>query len=327
MKFNTLGGTGLKVSKIGFGAGHLDRAFLNGSDKEVNHFLNGLLDLGINFIDTAGCYGPSEELIGRHLANKLNSFVVSSKTGHGQPGVTDWTGEAVTKGIESSLRRLNVESIDIMHLHSCDLEVLKRGEVIEAMLENKKVGKVKFIAYSGQNEALEFAITSRQFDVIQTSDNLIDQHSKLNFIKNAKALNLGIIGKRPLANFIWKYNSEPESFDLKTYWNRLKQVQHMLEPSIAFESMIYKYLQRSDWVDTYIIGTSSYKNLIYNLEKLEEIGNSNLNTSLNVNASESSCGETFKNLTCDHIDELGLVTEKLLKIEGLAGSPYWQGII
>ena len=72
---------------------------------------------------------------------------------------------------------MQTDYLDIVHLHSCELNILKLGEVIEALEKAKEQGKVKCIAYSGENEELNFAVNSNRFDGIQTSVNICDQRN------------------------------------------------------------------------------------------------------------------------------------------------------
>ena len=131
MKLRTLGKSGIKVSVLGFGAGHIGG--YNLSELEVSHLLNSVVDLGINLFDTARAYGLSEERLGKHLCHRRNEVIISTKVGYGINGVADWSFDSIRLGIEEALVKLKTDYIDIVHLHSCSLEVLNRGEVIDAL--------------------------------------------------------------------------------------------------------------------------------------------------------------------------------------------------
>jgi len=164
---NDFGRTGLKVAPLGFGAMHLNDGRV--TETEAEHLLNAVLDLGVNLIDTARGYGLSEERIGRHLAHRRQEFLISTKVGYGIPGVPDWTGPCITAGVEAALTRLRRERLDIVHLHSCPLATLERGEVIDALEACARAGKVGVVAYSGDNAELDFAVSSGRFGSVQTS--------------------------------------------------------------------------------------------------------------------------------------------------------------
>ena len=126
-----LGRTGVEVSPLGFGAGPVGNPAL--SEAEAEALLHGVLDAGINLLDTAPSYGSSEERIGRVLAGRRGDCVLSTKCGYGVPGVEDWTGPCITQGIERALARLRTDVLDIVHLHSCPVEVLERPGVVDAL--------------------------------------------------------------------------------------------------------------------------------------------------------------------------------------------------
>jgi uncharacterized protein len=95
MKKRVLGRTGWKISVVGFGAIKLP----NLSQKECDFLLNRAIDLGINFVDTADCYGDSEEKIGRALNRRRKEFYLSTK-------VDERDGSGVMKKLERCLQRL-----------------------------------------------------------------------------------------------------------------------------------------------------------------------------------------------------------------------------
>ena len=146
------GKTGLQVTALGFGAGHVGGHDLD--EHQAGTLLNAVLDLGVNLIDTARGYGLSEERIGRHLAHRRDDFVLSTKGGYGVDGVPDWTGEVVRQGIEQALRTMRTDRVDIFHLHSCPLETLQREDILTALEDAKRQGQVRAVAYSGENAAL-----------------------------------------------------------------------------------------------------------------------------------------------------------------------------
>ncbi len=195
------GGTGLRVPPLGFGAGPVGDGALE--ESEAGNLLNGALDLGLTFIDTAPGYGLSEERIGRHLAHRRSGFVLSTKLGYAVPGVPDWTGECITRGVDLALSRLRTDVLDVAHLHSCPLATLLHSDVLAALGAAVAAGKVRVAAYSGENEALEWAVASRAFGSVQASVNVCDQASLSRSIADAAARGLGVVAKRPLANTPW----------------------------------------------------------------------------------------------------------------------------
>ncbi len=208
----------MNVSLLGLGAGQIGDERLD--DAQVGHLLNVALDVGIRLIDTAPSYGISEARIGRHLAHRRNEFVLSTKFGYGIDGVADWSGECITRGIERALQRLQTDHIDIAFLHSCELHVLQRGEVIDALERARQAGKIGCAGYSGENEALHFALASGRFQAIETSLNLCDQKGIDAVVPQARAAGIGVIAKRPVANTPWRYQERPTGHYVDEYWQR-----------------------------------------------------------------------------------------------------------
>ncbi len=259
------GTTGLHVTRLGFGAGQIGGPEL--SEDDAARLLHCALDLGITLIDTARGYGLSEERIGRHLADRRASFVLSSKGGYGVDGVPDWTAEVVTRGIDDALGRLRTDVIDVFHLHSCPREVLERGEVIGALQRARDAGKIRVCAYSGENDALQWAVTSGAFASVQCSVNICDQRSLDGAVAQASALGLGVVAKRPLANFVWRFSERPVGDYAETYWGRLRAMQaaglgHDEPPfGIAWPDLALRFSAFAPGVSSAIVGTRNISHL------------------------------------------------------------------
>jgi aryl-alcohol dehydrogenase-like predicted oxidoreductase len=216
------GRTGLSVSALGLGAGEIGDAALD--EHEVEALLRAAVDCGITLIDTARSYGLSEARIGRFLAPVRDQVVLSTKVGYGVAGVPDWTGECVRLGIDQALERLATDRIDIVHLHSCPTDVLERGDVVTALHDARRAGKLRSAAYSGDNEALAWAVASGQFDSLQLSFNVCDQRAAT-VIERAHAAGLGVIAKRPLANAPWRFADRPVGHEAELYWMRWRALE------------------------------------------------------------------------------------------------------
>ncbi|AFS69766.1 aldo/keto reductase [Exiguobacterium antarcticum] len=203
MELRSFGQTDIKVSPLGFGAGHIGSEAL--SDQEASYVLHQALDLGIRLFDTARGYGLSEKRIGHFLKQHRHDVVLSTKVGYDVPGADDWTFQAVAGGIDQALLTMQTDYIDIVHLHSCSKEILAQDDVIEALERAKQAGKVRLIAYSGDRDDLDYAITTGRFDSFQTSVNLYDQRVLADAVPEIHRQQKGIIAKRPLANAPWRF--------------------------------------------------------------------------------------------------------------------------
>ncbi|HLO68285.1 MAG TPA: aldo/keto reductase, partial [Holophaga sp.] len=198
------GRTGLRVSRLAFGAGPI--GYLGADPGQAATVLDLLLDRGVNVIDTAAGYLGSEELIGQAVGHRRDQFVLLSKCGKRLPDVDgeDWSPDVVTRTVDRSLKRLRTDHLDVMLLHTCPLEVLERGEALEALLRAKAAGKIRFAGYSGDNAAAVHAAGLPGVDVLMCSLNLVDQANLESAVPAASRAGLGIIVKRTVANAAWK---------------------------------------------------------------------------------------------------------------------------
>src|SRR6266498_4356456 len=129
------------------------RFFLALAQYTPERLLNTALDDGLNVIDTAECYGLSEEFIGRTVSHRRHEYYLFTKCGHAAGlEFPDWHPRLLEKSIERSLRRLRTDYLDLIQLHSCSQDVLRRGDVISVLQHARQAGKVRYLGYSGDNQ-------------------------------------------------------------------------------------------------------------------------------------------------------------------------------
>ncbi|WP_043432152.1 aldo/keto reductase [Cystobacter fuscus] len=262
-----LGAQGPHVSALGFGAGPVGSPEL--SEEAAHALLHGVLDAGITLLDTAPSYGQSEERIGRALQGRRHEFVLSTKCGYGVPGVEDWTGPCITQGIEQALRRLRTDFIDVVHFHSCPVEVLERPGVVDALQAAVQRGQVRVAAYSGDNEALAWALRSGAFGSVQLSLNLFDQRALDTALPLARERGIGVIAKRPLGNAPWRFPQRPGAHDIATYWDRMHALG--LDPQgLDWNEFALRFTAFTPGVVSCIVGTTRLEHLQHNLRALEQ---------------------------------------------------------
>ncbi|UFS72553.1 aldo/keto reductase [Geomonas sp. RF6] len=180
MPYRTLGRTGEKVSVIGLGGFHIGK---QEDEKESIRIIRTAIDSGINFMDNCWDYnnGASEERMGKALEGARQKVFLMSKI-DGRDKAT------AAKQIEESLRRLRTDRIDLMQLHEVirdsDAEkAFRPGGAMEALLEAKKAGKVRYIGFTGHKspaihlKMLETAFSHGfTFDTVQLPLNVMDAH-------------------------------------------------------------------------------------------------------------------------------------------------------
>lgn len=263
MQTRAFGATGLVVPVLGFGAMQAgDPAF---EEREAGRLLNAVLDAGLTLIDTARAYGLSEERIGRHLAHRRDEFVLSTKVGYGVPGVPDWTAECIRRGIEAARDRLRTDVIDVVHLHSCGADVLRRVEVSDALGECVAKGQVRVAAYSGDDEALRVALESGAFASAQASVNLCDQQA-LPRLRAARAAGIGTLAKRSLAGHPWAAADEPADPPHAEYHRRFRRLRTLLpDCGDDWPATALRFVAFAEGVDCVIVGGTNARHVERNV--------------------------------------------------------------
>ncbi len=273
METRKFGNTGLEVSLLGAGLAEIGNRLTLAEEAQAGAVLNAALDGGINFLDTSACYGISEELIGRTIAHRRSEYILATKCGHVAGGYQGepWTAPTITDSIERSLKRMKTDHLDLVQLHSCGVDILEKGEVIEALLAAKKAGKTRFVGYSGDNEAAAWAIDSGLFDTLQTSFNLVDQRARTRLFPQAKAKGMGIIVKRPIANGAWGAAKSPSGY-ADRYFERAQAMAAQGPLPQAPENRIVLALGFTlahDEIETVIVGTQNPDHMRANLQWME----------------------------------------------------------
>jgi aryl-alcohol dehydrogenase-like predicted oxidoreductase len=220
------GSTDMDVTVLGFGGAEIGYGGVE--QAIVDKLLNAALDAGLNVVDTAECYAESEVQIANAIGHRRKEFFLFTKCGHWTEAGrgADWSKDGLTRSIERSLKRLKTDVVDLVQLHSCSLEELKKGECIDALEAAKKAGKTRYIGYSGDSLAARWAVESGRFDSLQTSVNIADQECIELTLPLARDKKMGVIAKRPIANAAWRYDEHPSDGYHVEYWNRLQVLKY-----------------------------------------------------------------------------------------------------
>jgi L-galactose dehydrogenase/L-glyceraldehyde 3-phosphate reductase len=223
MEMRQLGRTGLPVSLLTFGCGAVGGLMTKGDPKDQERAVARAVELGINHFDTAPQYGngASEENLGRILASLKPNVIVSTKV-RIAPADRQRIGAAIASSIETSLKRLRRDSVDLFQLHNplamqaegeklTPEEVL--GEVVPAFERLRSAGKTRFLGFTaiGDTPALQRLIDSRGFDAAQVPYNALNPSAGAalpprypaqdygRLLERAQAGGVGTIGIRVLA--------------------------------------------------------------------------------------------------------------------------------
>jgi aryl-alcohol dehydrogenase-like predicted oxidoreductase len=204
MQYRLLGRSGIRVSAIGFGAWQLNNPLWGGPDEAASlRLVQAALDGGCNFFDTAPGYGDgaSERLLGQALQGRRDAAVVCTKFGHGAGAEPDFSAAGLRPALESSLRRLRTDRVDVLLLHNPPAELLDgaRAADLYAELEALKAeGKLRLFGAS-VDWAEELGMLSRTTPsgAAEVLFNAFHQEPRRAFAAAADA-GVGLIAKVPL---------------------------------------------------------------------------------------------------------------------------------
>lgn len=257
MEKRKFGKTDMEFSVLGFGGAEI--GWNNEQTGTVEELLNSALDAGLNVIDTAAAYKTSEELIGEAVGRRRKDFYLLTKCGALDAFTrSDWSKKGILETIETSLRNLKTDYLDIAQLHSCSAETLRQGDCIEGLLRAQEKGYTRYIGYSGDNEDAKYAIEMDVFDSLQTSISIADQTAIDGNIPLAAEKSLGIIAKRPIANAVWRHSETPPDSYHHEYWNRIQKLKFdFLKKSLeAATATALRFTLSIPGIDTMIVGTT-----------------------------------------------------------------------
>jgi aryl-alcohol dehydrogenase-like predicted oxidoreductase len=223
MQKRRLGRTGLEVSVLGFGCGAVGGLMINGSAAEQERAIARALDFGINYFDTAAMYGNgrSEQNLGRALKSLKPQLYLGTKVRIPAAEKHDIAG-AVTRSLEASLQRLQLDHVDLFQLHNhitvagADSDLTPEvvlAEVVPAFERLRHQGKMRFFGITavGDTTCLHRVADARAFDTAQVSYNMLNPsagrtvppgypaHDFGNLLARTEAADMGVIAIRVLA--------------------------------------------------------------------------------------------------------------------------------
>ncbi len=208
MEYRYLGRTGLRVSEIGFGAWAIGGdAWGPVEDADSLAAMDRALELGINFIDTADVYGEgrSESLVAKAIRGRRDEVVLSTKGGlmghHREPErepVYD-RSEKVVEALESSLRRLKTEYVDVYFCHIWWDKHEETEAFIEAFERLKKDGKVRAAGVSTNDlDHIKHFDRDRGLDAVQLDYSILNREPEREILPYLQERGIGVVVRGPL---------------------------------------------------------------------------------------------------------------------------------
>jgi len=279
MDYRFLGRTGLKVSALALGTVSLGMEYglkapgepPRPTEAEVTRLLQQGADAGINLFDTAPAYGESERLLGKALCHRHECYI-ATKVSIPRDDDRVLTGRslqvAINGSLESSLKSLGRDSLDILQIHNATADMVRRGELAEILVRAREVGKVRFLGASVYGEEAALAVLdSGSFDVLQVAYSLLDQRMADKVLPIAHESRIGVICRSALLKGALSERARWLPKELSTLRERAAEVMRALAgrweqlPQVAL-----RFCLSSPYIGTVLIGASSQQELSIALE-------------------------------------------------------------
>lgn len=205
MKNVNLGKQGLSVSQLGLGCMGMSEFYGKGDDAESTKTIHKAIELGITFLDTADMYGVghNEKLVGEAIKDRRDKVVLATKFGNVRGDDGSFLGvngkpEYVKKACEASLKRLNLDVIDLYYQHRVDADT-PIEDTVGAMADLVKEGKVKYLGLSEASaKTIRKAHSVHPISALQTEYSLWTRDPEGEILDTCRELGIGFVAYSPL---------------------------------------------------------------------------------------------------------------------------------
>lgn len=268
-----LGRTGLEVTQLGYGAMEVrGRRIWGGrpcTPEQADTILNAVVDVGINFIDTANDYGKSELFIGRFLADRRDDYYIATKCGCHMQFAGDhdetphiWTRDNIMRNISDSLQKMQTDYVDVLQFHNPDVQSVEDNQLIDVLNELREAGVVKHIGCSSTSPHLATYIDWGIFDVFQIPYSALERQHE-NLITAAGEAGAGVIIRGGVAR------GEPGSgLGNQDRWAVFEKAKldELLEDGESRTAFLLRFTLSHPHCHTTIVGTANPAHLQENVE-------------------------------------------------------------
>jgi aryl-alcohol dehydrogenase-like predicted oxidoreductase len=264
----------MEVTQLGYGSMGLRGPRTWGvrvvDDQSADRFLNRVLDVGINFIDTSPDYGASEERIGKYISSRRDEFYLATKCGCVFEQCQDhleldhvWEQDVIRGNLETSLARLQTDYIDLLQFHGGDAVTLTKNGLVDLLCEFRAEGLVRHIGVSSSLPNLPALVQLGVFDTFQIPYScLAPQHDDC--IRQAAATGAGIILRGGIAQ--GGPDAEIKRPKLDSIWDAARLDELLdFEPGTSRAEFIFRFTIAHPHCDTTIVGTCNHEHLDENL--------------------------------------------------------------
>ena len=263
----TLGRTGIKAARLGFGCGLWGPDRPNWTLEQAETVWDQALDAGVNFFDTAYDYVLSEKWIGWALHSRYDEIYVATKCGCTDTLPTRnnsdhvWTRDNLFRNIEISLRRLNRESVDILMLHNATAEECEAGGLVQALSDIRDQGMVQWVGASTRLPDLPTLLSWGVFDVMEIPYSALQREHE-DWIAKAAQEGVGIIIRGGVAQGEHGVRGSSDTWEIFD-WAFLDE---LLEEGESRSVFVLRYTLSHPNADTVVVATTRTDHLQENID-------------------------------------------------------------
>jgi len=275
MEYRELGKTGLNVSALSFGASSLGNVFRKVNEADGIRTVHTCIDLGINLIDVSPYYGLTlaETVLGKALKTiPRDKYYLATKVGRYGENSFDFSAARVTASVDESLRRLNVEYVDIIQCHDIEFGDLNQvvHETIPALRRLQETGKVRFVGITG--------LPLKAFEVVaeQTAVDTILSYCRYSLNDTALAERLpyfqqkgiGVISASPLSMGLLTNRGAPDWHPAPTAVRAAcaQAAAHCRAHGADIAQLALQFSLAHPGITTTMVGTADPDNMVKNIE-------------------------------------------------------------
>jgi aryl-alcohol dehydrogenase-like predicted oxidoreductase len=288
MKYTKIPHTNLEISSIGLGTWVFGSSHWSGAEKQdCIHAAIAAIDHGINFIDTAPIYGDglSEEIVGEVLKSCRNRVIVATKCGlikDGKKIMIDLSPQSIRDEIENSLRRLQIDCIDLYQCHWPDPNT-EIEKTMLTLLKLKSEGKIRYIGVSNFGlDLLKQALLIAPVVSLQVQYSLLDRSIEKDQLPFCRQKQIGVLAYGPLGGGILsgKYQEQPvfdhtdaRSFFYKFYQGKrfeqiLAGLEKLKEIKQPLNQIAINYIRQKDGITSVLVGCRTVEQTLSNIESV-----------------------------------------------------------
>lgn len=285
MIYNELGKTGMRLSNLGFGASSLGGVFHDIREAEGIEAVHTAVDNGINFIDVSPYYGhyKAETVLGKALKEiDRSKYYLSTKVGrYGENGVNMWdySAKRVTDSVYESMKRLNIDYIDLINVHDVEFADLNQvvNETLPALVKLREQGIVKHVGITDlQPENLKWVIEHVPVGTVESvlcfCHYSLNDEMLLDYLDFFEANNVGVINASPFSMGLLSQRGapawHPAPEPLKDACKRAAD--YCTEKNYPIEKLAVQYSTSNPRIATTLFSSANPKNVLKNIDFVNE---------------------------------------------------------